>query len=98
MSVGFKESQKIELTSKLAKQGEAHANRADLSRENLRDVEVHGSIAASTGLMLAYSSSMLRLSMNSPLEGQVQIYKQNTESVSNKVGGTGVLSGHGGKA
>ena len=49
MSVGFKESEKIELTSKLAKQGEAHANRADLSREDLRDVEVHGSIAASPG-------------------------------------------------
>jgi hypothetical protein len=36
--------------------------------------------------------------VNSPLEGQIQVYKENSKSVSDLVGSTGVLGGHSSQA
>lgn len=47
------------LTSKLTEQREAHADRTNLSGEDLRNVQVHGSVTASTFDQLAYKRGIV---------------------------------------
>lgn len=55
VSVFFQNNRRIKrLTSKLTEQRKAHANRADLSGEDLRHIQIHGSIAASTAQLLVF--------------------------------------------
>ena len=82
MSVGiWRRSYNKQLTSKLTEEGEAHTDWTDFGLGNLRNVTLVSQKVLQKCQLNVFGDFDI-FNLNSPLEGQIKVYKEDTESIS----------------